>query len=231
MAKRFTDTGKWAKASFRRLTPEMKCVWLYLCDACDHAGIWDVDLDLLGFQLGHQFTAQEIVVGLGDRIQPLSPTKWFIPGFIEFQYGELNPENKVHRSVIHKLKVMKEGLPSPLEASKEKDQHQDKEKEKDQEKEKEEVAENELHPAMRTALVAAFGEPALIQHFPMAQAGWMSEPDWKKQRTTFAKYVRHWLQNAEKDAKNAARAGPKAEFDIAAIITERERATGAAGPK
>jgi hypothetical protein len=61
-------------------------------------------------------------------------TKLFIPDFIEFQYGTLNPANKVHRSVLDKLKKYgleghTRGLEAPIDKDKEKDKDKDKEKE------------------------------------------------------------------------------------------------------
>jgi len=128
MAKRFTDTGKWAKPSFDRLSLKMKLVWIYLCDNCDHAGIWDFNLRLLEFHLSVEVTESEFKQSFGDKVTFLSPTKVFLPSFVEFQYGELNPENRVHQSVLSRLK--KEGaykaLVSPLQGAKDKEKDKDK---------------------------------------------------------------------------------------------------------
>lgn len=145
MAKRFTDTDKWKKGSFGELSLKMKVVWIYLCDNCDHAGIWDANLRLLSFQVGEDVTREEISTALGDRVRWLSDTKLFLISFVEFQYGRLNPENRAHQSVISRLE--KEGaykvLTSPFQGAKDKDK--EKEKEKDKEKEKEsEFAKREL---------------------------------------------------------------------------------------
>lgn len=61
--------------------------------------------------------------------------KWFISDFIEFQYGDLNPQNRAHNSVIAKL--LKYGITknkpliSPLQGAKDKEQDKDKDKVKD----------------------------------------------------------------------------------------------------
>jgi hypothetical protein len=141
MSKRFTDTGKWDKAWIRKLKPKMKCVWFFLCDRCDHAGIWELDEGAFAYYIGEQISLDEILEVFGDRIQILENDKLFIKSFIDFQYGELNPENRVHKSVIDKLAKMPsiKPLTSPLQGSmdKDKDKYKDKDKDKDKDKEKE----------------------------------------------------------------------------------------------
>lgn len=136
MAKRFTDTEKWKKPFIRSLQAPYKLLYLYILDDCDHAGIWQVDFDVAKIRIGEpSLNEMQAVVFFGEKIQVLNGgEKWFIPAFIEFQYGILNPKNKVHESVlkIHsKLKIKPHT--SPLQGAKEKD----KEKEMDKEEEKE----------------------------------------------------------------------------------------------
>lgn len=140
MAKRFTDTAKWDKASFDGLSIKMKLVWIYLCDKCDHAGVWDVNYRQMSFHIGEEVTDIEMTA-FGDKLVFVSPTKIFIPAFVEFQYGELNPENRVHKSILSKLKNegVCMGLTSPVEGAKDKDTDKDKAKDQDKEK-KEDVA-------------------------------------------------------------------------------------------
>lgn len=111
MPKRLTATEKWTDPWFCSLDNTTKIFWIYLLDNCDHAGIWRVNYPLLKFYFG------DFVINLSlfnGRIKVLSEDKWFIPKFIEFQYGELNKENRVHASVIHILE--KEGACKPLES-------------------------------------------------------------------------------------------------------------------
>lgn len=107
MAKRFTDTGKWDKAWFRKLTPKMKCVWMFFCDRCDHAGIWEIDEDAFGYFIGDDLSLNEVLSTFSDKIQRIKTNKIFIPGFVDFQYGSLNPSNRVHKSILDRVK--KEG--------------------------------------------------------------------------------------------------------------------------
>jgi hypothetical protein len=145
MAKRFTDTDKWKKQWFRKLTPEMKCFWIYLCDNCNHAGVWDVDLEAAGIFIGAKLEEQAIMDTFGHQVTVIdSGKKWFIKNFIIFQYKvfqeKLNPLNKVHKSVIDILVI--DGLASPCQGAKDKDKAKamemdmgkDMEKEKDMDK-------------------------------------------------------------------------------------------------
>lgn len=108
--KRFTETTKWQDPWFRKLPAKMKAFWLYLVDNCDLAGIWNPDMELAGFQIGEEFAMEEIHAHFADRITILENGRWFVPKFIEFQYGELNPANRCHASVIKALALNKCGM-------------------------------------------------------------------------------------------------------------------------
>ena len=49
MAKRFTDTDIWKKKWFRKLPLEIKLLWCYLKDSCDHAGVIEFDAEVISF--------------------------------------------------------------------------------------------------------------------------------------------------------------------------------------
>lgn len=135
MAKRFTDTAKWDKSWYRKLGSKLRDVRQYMLDRCDHAGLIEVDYETFKHFIGESVSFDEISKAFkGNVIQ--SDDKLFFPDFIEFQYkckfSELNPENKVHKSVIDRLNSM--GLASPLQGAKDKEQEKDKVKEKEKEK-------------------------------------------------------------------------------------------------
>lgn len=137
MAKRFTDTDKWKKPLLKSLPPEYKLLWFYITDDCDHAGIWNVDLEIASLRIGFDFTEPKCLEVFKDKITVFdNGTKWFLPSFIEFQYGELKPNNKVHQSVIKQLEkydlIKNKGLDSPLQGAKDKEKEKDKEKDKEQ---------------------------------------------------------------------------------------------------
>jgi len=101
MAKRFRDTNVWRKRWIRELSPKMKLFWFYLLDNCDHAGVWDVDVKRADFDIGGtKYDEQEILKTFHRKIVPFKKDKWFIPKFIDYQYGELNENVNAHKSVI-----------------------------------------------------------------------------------------------------------------------------------
>lgn len=138
MSKRFTDTNKWDKAWFRKLKPKMKCVWSFLCDKCDHAGIWEIDEESLTYFVGEKISMKEVLTVFGEKIEYRENDKLLIRSFIDFQYGELNPDNRVHKSVLEKISKLAPYKPliSPLEGAKDKDKDKDKELDKDKNKDK-----------------------------------------------------------------------------------------------
>lgn len=125
MAKRFTATEKWLDPWFTSLSNSNRMFWVFLLDNCDHAGIWQVNPSLVKLYFGSNFKFPE----WPERITKINSEKWFIPKFVEFQYGELDSRNRVHQSVIFRLK--KEGaykaLNSPIQGRKDKDNDKDKE--------------------------------------------------------------------------------------------------------
>ena len=141
MAKRFTDTDKWKKKWIRELSPEMKLFWFYLLDNCDHAGIWEVDIELAAFQIGIELDESIILNTFNRKIVTFKPGKWFIPKFIDYQYGELNETNRAHNSVIKiltKYKLFK-GLTRGLQGPMDMDMDMDMVKVKDKEGKKEQL--------------------------------------------------------------------------------------------
>jgi len=139
MSKRFTATDKWRDRWFRTLPPEYKLFWIYILDECNHAGIWEVDIELANFIMGLDIDQETAINHFKDRIQIFKKgQKWFIPKFITFQYGVLNPENRAHLSAIGLLKGegLYKGLISSLNGAKDKDKDKEQDKAKDKDKEK-----------------------------------------------------------------------------------------------
>ena len=104
MAKRFIDTKIWDKAWFRRLTPKNKLFWIYLLTKCDHAGIWDADWEAAEFLIGEWVNYDELPPEITDKMEYIKgDDQYFIPKFVEFQYGVLKANSKPHLSVIKRL--------------------------------------------------------------------------------------------------------------------------------
>jgi hypothetical protein len=137
MSKRFTETGKWRDRWFMLLPAEQKLAWIYVCDECDHAGIIEIIEPLANMQIGMPVNWSQFFDACGHRVVLIGEGKYWVRSFCDFQYGTLNPENRVHNSVLKRLKQM--GLASPLEApsegAREGAKDKDKDKDKDQEKE------------------------------------------------------------------------------------------------
>ena len=139
MAKRFTDTEKWKKPFIRGLQGAYKLLWLYICDDCDHAGIWQVDIEVAAIRIGEKIDSKEAIKSFDEKIIIFDKgNKWFIPSFLEFQYPSgLNPDNRAHNSVIillekYNLRISKnKPLISPLEGSMDMDMDMVKDMDKD----------------------------------------------------------------------------------------------------
>ena len=145
MAKRFTESTKWKKLWIRKLDPKYKLFWFYLLDNCDHAGIDDADIESASFHIGIEYDKEEILEVFNRKIVPFKKDKWFIPKFVEYQYGELNENNRAHLSVIniltkYNLLGSNKALNSPLEGGK--DKTQSKVKAKSKKSQLEEIEEN-----------------------------------------------------------------------------------------
>lgn len=137
MAKRFIDTEIWKKSWFRQLPPKMKSVWVYLTTNCDHAGIYEVDLELMSFMVGQKVTSKEINDHLGNQISEINGgSKWYLSKFVKFQYGNLNEKVNAHKSVLKQLEkysideTLAKGLINPSQRVKDKDKDMDKDKDK-----------------------------------------------------------------------------------------------------
>ena len=108
MAKRFIDTKIWDKAWFRKLSPKNKLFWIYLLTRCDHAGIWDADWEAAEFLIGEWVDFDELPTAITGKMKFIKgEDQYFIPAFIDFQYGELKENSKPHLSVIKRLKEKK----------------------------------------------------------------------------------------------------------------------------
>lgn len=143
MGKRFTDTDKWTKQWFGDLSIREKVLWLYCCDVCDAAGIADFSTKFFSVSVGFPVKKETLDKAFGDRIVWLESSKFFIPSFIEFQYGQLTEACKPHKPIIKELEklgllVMENGKGTVRVLkgySKGINTLEEKEKEKEQEKE------------------------------------------------------------------------------------------------
>lgn len=99
MSKRFTETAKWDGSWFRLLTPRRKCLWLFLADRCDQAGVIERDLALFSFFVGDTVTDKD-VAALAENVRVIANGKLWLPKFVRFQYGNLSRDCLPHRPVF-----------------------------------------------------------------------------------------------------------------------------------
>lgn len=131
MAKRFTDTDKWKKPFIRSMKAPYKLLWLYILDECDHAGIWQVDIEVAQIKIGEKLNIKDALKFFDGKIYVFdNGCKWFVYDFIDFQYGILNPQNRAHNSVLNILSKynidLNKPLTSPLQGAMDMDKDMDK---------------------------------------------------------------------------------------------------------
>jgi len=125
--KRFTETTVWQEKWHIRLRPELRLLWYYLWNACDHAGVWDSAMEMAEFFVGLPLPPEEeILAAYGGRVRKLANGKWFIVDFIAFQQGTrtLSQANAAHRNILRSLEAneipdYRAPAPGPAGASKE----------------------------------------------------------------------------------------------------------------
>lgn len=133
MAKRFTDTEKFERPWFRALSDKHKLLWLYILDRCDVAGVWYEDFQLANFLLGYRFNRDQVILAFDKQIK-INGNRWLIKDFIAFQYGGLNPENRLYPTLLRHLSAFESYQPdpphiphiSPICGGKDKEQDKDK---------------------------------------------------------------------------------------------------------
>ena len=82
----FSETNKWNDLWFRNLTPVEKLIYLYVCDRCDHAGIWEFDPDMLILHTKIDFINEDSwLEAFSPKIEKLPNGKWWIKNYITFQ--------------------------------------------------------------------------------------------------------------------------------------------------
>lgn len=164
MSKRFTATEKWTDPWFCGLSDNNKLFWLYILDNCDNAGIWRVNWFLFGCYVKNYKYDPEI---FKDRIIVLDDEKWFIPKFVEFQYGKLNPNCVPHISVIKLLE--KHTLCIPYLNSWLTPKDKDKDKEEDKSKRREENKETSDFDTFWKAYPHKVGKGAALKAWEKAK--------------------------------------------------------------
>lgn len=109
MAKRNTDTEKWKKQFFKRLTQSQMLFWMYINDDCDHSGVWYVDLDVASMRIKDEIDLKAMIQAFNQDEERVilfhNGKKLLIKPYVLFQYGETpNPRNRLHLAAEKTLK-------------------------------------------------------------------------------------------------------------------------------
>lgn len=149
MAKRFIDTDLFRKPFMRSLEAPYKALWIYLLCECDHAGVWVVELDVAQIRMGLKLDPDKVIEKMQGAVVAIDGgSKWYLPDFVAFQYGTLNPANRVHASVLSRLEALgidpserieNKPLASPLQGAKDKEKDKDIQERKERANEEPEV--------------------------------------------------------------------------------------------
>lgn len=121
-----------------KLSPKHKCLFRYLTERCDQAGVWEPNWALASIYIGEKCDASDLMV-LSDQIEPLENGKIFIPDFINFQYGRISENSPAHKPVLRAIE--KNNLSDRL-FNRVSNTLQEKEKEKEEDKEEEDILYN-----------------------------------------------------------------------------------------
>lgn len=154
MTKRFTATELWEEDWFLDLDTEAKLFWFYLKDKCDHAGIWKPNVAIFNSLNGLKIDLDRVLKLINknkERIQVLPNGRWFIKGFVPFQFGpHPNKNNRVHRSIINLFSINEIRLGSIWGQVEDKDGLKDKDKDKDSTTSKVFISSEKLSTIRRT---------------------------------------------------------------------------------
>ena len=104
MAKRFTATEIWNEDWFLDMPMEYKLFWYYMLSTCNHAGFYKVNLRSFCGLNGVNLTSTKVLEYFNagkQRIRVINTSLWLIDDFFVYQYGStLNPNNRVHASIV-----------------------------------------------------------------------------------------------------------------------------------
>ena len=103
MAKRFFATDIWDEDWFLEMPIEYKLFWFYMLSACDHAGLFKVNVRSFCGLNEVKLTSKTALEHFNNgkvRIREVSESMWLIEDFFVFQYGHgFNPNNRMHESI------------------------------------------------------------------------------------------------------------------------------------
>jgi len=111
MAFRFSNTEKWQDTWFSDLKPLSKLLFMYLCDQCDIAGIYQLNVKTMAFEIGtDKQTIEKALKEVESRVLYSKDEKFlFIKNFLKHQRNyPFNEKNGAHTAIIKILEANKE---------------------------------------------------------------------------------------------------------------------------
>jgi len=114
MKKRYTDCDIWEDDFFQRLSPTYKLLWFYICNKCDHAGIWKPSTVNFTATTKLRVRLDRFLAAVNrgkERVVVLDNGRWYLANFCQFQYtaadrvtkSGMNVKNSVHLSALRIL--------------------------------------------------------------------------------------------------------------------------------
>jgi len=108
MANRYRDTTIWNEDWYCNLGGEYMLLWDYICDNCDNAGVWKPNK--IGFERSTGLKVNldsflKKVNGDKKRIIALENGRWFLPGFIKYQWFTKKDSFDLVLSIPHQLNL------------------------------------------------------------------------------------------------------------------------------
>lgn len=135
MAKRFSATEIWDEDWFIEMPNDYKLFWFYVLAACNHAGLFRVNLKKICLLLDIKILSDKALEYFNNgkiRIRVINESTWLIEDFFVFQYGSVfNPNNRVHESIEKSYNQANIKMTSIRGLTDLKDRVKDKDKDKD----------------------------------------------------------------------------------------------------
>lgn len=116
------------------LSCKHKCLWVYINDKCDQAGMWEANYAVASLHIGEK-VSEDDMKAFGKRVEKFSAGKIWIVDHVEFQSGTLSEKSPAHKPIF-KLLTKYSLLDRVLGRVSNTLQEKEIEKEKDMEKEK-----------------------------------------------------------------------------------------------
>ena len=115
MSSRFTETDKWKDPWFRTRSPYAKCVWEYLRDNCDIAGVIEYDPASIAFHTG--LTEKQLEGAMEELKRGFLSAGGYIMlrTFLKYQRNvPLNENNAAHRGILKRIEAVSGLFPNAL---------------------------------------------------------------------------------------------------------------------